>query len=34
MIESTFESVVMTDLYPHSEINIFVHVLQQDGGGH
>ncbi|CAL1693791.1 unnamed protein product [Somion occarium] len=31
-IKSTFEPVVQTSLYPRSEIDIFVHVLQQDGG--
>ncbi|TFY72041.1 hypothetical protein EVG20_g968 [Dentipellis fragilis] len=32
MIKSTFEPVVQTALYPRSQIDIFVHVLQQDGG--
>ncbi|KAI0774972.1 ribosomal protein S5 domain 2-type protein [Trametes elegans] len=31
-IESTFEPVVQTSLYPRSQIDIYVHVLQQDGG--
>ncbi|KAI0072160.1 hypothetical protein K474DRAFT_1651535 [Panus rudis PR-1116 ss-1] len=31
-IKSTFEPVVQTSLYPRSEIDVFVHVLQQDGG--
>jgi len=31
-IKSTFEPVVQTSLYPRSQIDIFVHVLQQDGG--
>ncbi|KAL4248384.1 RNase PH family protein [Abortiporus biennis] len=31
-IKSTFEPVVQTSIYPRSEIDIFVHVLQQDGG--
>lgn len=31
-IKSTFEPVVQTNLYPRSEIDIFVQVLQQDGG--
>ena len=31
-IRSTFESVVHTHLYPRSQIDIVVHVLQQDGG--
>ena len=30
-IASTFEPVVQTSLYPRSQIDIFVHVLQQDG---
>lgn len=32
MIKSTFEPVIMTSLYPRSQIDIFVQVLQQDGG--
>ena len=32
MIKATFEPVVQTSLYPRSQIDIFVHVLQQDGG--
>lgn len=31
MIASTFEPVVQTTLYPRSQIDIYVHVLQQDG---
>lgn len=31
-IKSTFEPVVQVHLYPRSEIDIFVQVLQQDGG--
>lgn len=31
-IKSTFEPVVQTNLYPRSQIDIYVHVLQQDGG--
>ena len=31
-IKATFEPVVQTNLYPRSQIDIFVHVLQQDGG--
>jgi exosome complex component RRP41 len=31
-IKSTFEPVVQTHLYPRSQIDIFVQVLQQDGG--
>ena len=30
-IASTFEPVVQTALYPRSQIDIYVHVLQQDG---
>jgi len=31
-IKSTFDPVVQTNLYPRSQIDIYVHVLQQDGG--
>ncbi|KAH7102766.1 ribosomal protein S5 domain 2-type protein [Auriculariales sp. MPI-PUGE-AT-0066] len=31
-VKATFESAVQTNLYPRSEIDIFLHVLQQDGG--
>lgn len=31
-IKSTFEPVIQTSLYPRSQIDIFVHVVQQDGG--
>lgn len=31
-IKSTFEPVVQTNLYPRSQIDIFVQVLQQDSG--
>ncbi|KAI0696534.1 ribosomal protein S5 domain 2-type protein [Cytidiella melzeri] len=31
-IKSTFEPVVQTSLYPRSGIDIYVHILQQDGG--
>ncbi|THH28667.1 hypothetical protein EUX98_g5514 [Antrodiella citrinella] len=31
-IKQTFEPVIQTALYPRSEISIFVHILQQDGG--
>jgi len=31
-IKSTFEPVVQTNLYPRSQIDVFVQVLQQDGG--
>ena len=32
MLRQTFESVILTRLFPRSEINIFVQVLQADGG--
>jgi len=31
-IKSTFEPIIQTQLYPRSQIDIFVQVLQQDGG--
>lgn len=31
-IKATFEPVIQSQLYPRSQIDIFVHVLQQDGG--
>ncbi len=31
-VTQTFESVVMTHLYPRSQIDIFVQVIQADGG--
>lgn len=31
-IKSTFEPVIQTSLYPRSQIDIFVQVVQQDGG--
>ncbi|KAG5339291.1 Exosome complex exonuclease RRP41 [Termitomyces sp. T112] len=31
-IKSTFEPVIQTNLYPRSQIDVFVQVLQQDGG--
>src|SRR5258708_34144837 len=31
-VKASFEPVVQTSLYPRSQIDIFVHVLQQDGG--
>jgi len=31
-IKSTFEPVVQANLYPRSQIDIFIQVLQQDGG--
>ncbi|KAF9223574.1 hypothetical protein BS17DRAFT_795729 [Gyrodon lividus] len=31
-IKSTFEPVVQTHLYPRSQIDIFIQVIQQDGG--
>lgn len=32
LIKNTFESMVLLHLYPRSQISIFVHVLQDDGG--
>lgn len=32
MISRTFEEAIMTHLYPRSEVNIFVQILQADGG--
>lgn len=32
VIKSTFEPVIQTSIYPRSQIDIFVQVLQQDGG--
>nr|CAG4645743.1 EOG090X0BHT [Lynceus sp. MCZ IZ 141354] len=31
-LKSTFEAVIKTELYPRSQIDIFVEVLQADGG--
>ena len=31
-VKSTFEPVVQTSIYPRSQIDIFIQVLQQDGG--
>ncbi|KIK96606.1 hypothetical protein PAXRUDRAFT_138081 [Paxillus rubicundulus Ve08.2h10] len=31
-IKSTFEPVIQTHLYPRSQIDIFIQVIQQDGG--
>jgi len=31
-IKSTFEPAILTTLYPRSQIDIYVQVLQQDGG--
>lgn len=31
-IKATFEPVIQTSLYPRSQIDIFVQVIQQDGG--
>ncbi|GBE88447.1 ribosomal protein S5 domain 2-type protein [Sparassis latifolia] len=31
-VKSTFEPVVQTNLYPRSQIDIYIQVLQQDGG--
>lgn len=30
-LKNTFESVILTELYPMSKIDIFVQVLQADG---
>ena len=32
-LKQTFEVVVMRELFPHSKIDIYVQVLQADGGG-
>lgn len=32
LVKSTFEPVVQTHLYPRSQIDIFIQVVQQDGG--
>jgi len=32
LVKSTFEPVVQTHLYPRSQIDIFIQVIQQDGG--
>lgn len=31
-IRETFEPVILTNLYPRSQIDIHVQILQQDGG--
>ena len=31
-LKQTFEAVIMRELYPHSKIDIYVQVLQSDGG--
>jgi len=31
-IKATFEPVIQTHLYPRSQIDIYVQVLEQDGG--
>ena len=31
-LKQTFEAVIMGELYPHSKIDIYVQVLQSDGG--
>jgi hypothetical protein len=31
-IRQTFETVIMCDLYPRSQIDIFITILQADGG--
>ena len=32
IVKSTFEPVVQTHLYPRSQIDVFIQVIQQDGG--
>eukprot|EP01090_Pellita_catalonica_P001729 TRINITY_DN11476_c0_g2_i1.p1 TRINITY_DN11476_c0_g2~~TRINITY_DN11476_c0_g2_i1.p1 ORF type:complete len:244 (+),score=23.55 TRINITY_DN11476_c0_g2_i1:48-779(+) len=32
MIKRSFESAIMTDLFPNSQVDIFIEVLQSDGG--
>jgi exosome complex component RRP41 len=32
LLRQTFESVILTQLFPRSEVDILVHVLQSDGG--
>ena len=32
LIQQTFEAVVMTQLFPRTQIDIFVQILQSDGG--
>lgn len=32
VIRQTFESIILTHLFPRSQIDIFVQVLQADGG--
>lgn len=32
LLRKTFESLVMTDAYPHSQLDIFCEILQSDGG--
>jgi len=32
MIKKTFEPIIMTSLFPRSQIDIFIQVLQIDGG--
>jgi exosome complex component RRP41 len=32
VIRQTFEAAIMTNLYPRSQIDIYVQVLQADGG--
>jgi len=31
-IKATFEPVIQTNLYPRSQVDIYINVLQQDGG--
>ena len=32
LIKQTFEAAILTELYPRSQIDIYVEVLQADGG--
>ena len=32
MIRQTLEAVILTQLFPKSQINVFIQVLQADGG--
>ena len=34
VIKQTFESVIMTHLFPNSQIDIFIQILQADGGNY
>jgi exosome complex component RRP41 len=32
VIRNTFEAAILTTLYPQSQIDIFIYILQADGG--